>query len=496
MPPRKRSKPVRSRTWRTVILGVANSTHSTPCEVRPHLRPARSESAILRKPPIHSLPLEVISEIFILALPADYELLKRSQMHPEDKPKFINPLVFCAVCSLWRSIALSTARLWKRAFVFLPQGIKKGHAKQKAAYLVRWIERSGSLPLTLHISSDDVEMSLLGTGPDAPVISVLNRYAARWETLYHHSMEDHQSTLFMLRAPRSQLSFGFAGWHSLRQIRSSHINNVIHEPNQTTPWAQLTDLQISAYMPTSRAMSIFRECPQLLRLSITVWSTEVHAFPIIQHGLVTLCLTTDHCSFLVQSISLPKLRNLYMSKLSTTHFGSLLGFFTRSSCNLDKLVISETYLTPRNHINLLGHKSCDSLSSLTFNDTWMGDVSVDKELVRRLTLHQHDSLCTRLKVLAMTCWIEAPTSALLNMVESRIGSHAGQPPDGLLQYLRLYVVFDEIQKLEEVGTRSGVECTHEKHGELDHVLSIVWRRQGFRERVPAAKFNGFPLDEL
>jgi hypothetical protein len=490
MPPRKRSKP--GWAWRTVTLSapdVANNT-STPCEIRPRFRTA------LHKPPIHSLPLEVVSEIFILALPPDYELCKRSQMHPEDRPKLVNPLLFCAVCSLWRSIALSTAQLWKRAFVFVPQHIKKGQAIQKAAYLVRWIERSGSLPLTLHIISG-IDTSLLGTGPDAPITSVLNRYAARWETLYHRSTEDHQSPIYMLHAPWSQLSFGFAGWHSLRQICSSHINGSLHEPNQTTPWAQLTDLQIRAYIPSSRAISFFRECPRLVRLSIAVWAMfEAHASPIIQHSLVTLSVTTDHCSFVVSSITLPNLRKLYMSKLSPTHLESLLDFFTRSSCNLDRLVISETHLTPRDHLNLLAHKSCDSLSSLIINNTWMGDPSVDEELVRRLTLRQHDSLCTRLKVLTMTCWIDTPTSALLDMVESRIGSHAGQLPDGLLQYLQFFAVTEHIQKLDEVGMRSGVECTHEIHDELDHVFSIWFRRRGFRERVPAAKFNGMFFDEI
>ena len=186
-----------------------------------------------------------------------------------------------------------------------------------------------ALPLTLHITTD-VRRSLLGTGRDAPIISVLNRYAARWETLYYHSTEDHRSPV--INAHWSQLSFGFSSWHSLRQIRSSHINGMLHESNQTTPWAQLTDLQIRAYLP-SRAMSIFRECPQLVRLSIAVWSISqgVHPSPIIQHGLVTLCLTTHCCSFLMESISLSNLRNLYMSYLSSAQLESLLGFFIRST---------------------------------------------------------------------------------------------------------------------------------------------------------------------
>ena len=415
-------------------------------------------------------------------------------MPPKYKPKIINPLLFCAVCALWRSIAFSTAQLWKRAFVFVPQGIKKGQAKRKAAYLVRWIEHSGSLPLTLHISCD-VDVSL-GTGPDAPIVSVLNRYAARWETLYHHSIEDHLWPFRMLRA-HSQLLFGFAGWHSLREIRSSHLNGALHEPHQKILWSQLTDLQICAPISTSRAMDILRECPQLVRLSIAVSrSTEVHASPTIQHGLVTLGLTTYSCPLVLQSISLPNLRNLYMSKLSA-HFESLLGFLTRSSCSLDKLVISGTNLTQRDHINLLAHKSCKLLSSLTISDPiWPSDFSIGGELVRRLTLHQHNSLCARLKVLTISCWFDIPASALTNMVESRMGSCAGQLPDELLQHLQLWVNVDQAQNLEKVGKRIGVECArHSYHKLLNEFPISLWRR-GFRERVPAVLFSGLLLDEM
>ena len=485
MPPLELSEP--GRTWPTATLrapDVANNTYSTPCEIRP----------ALRKPPIDSLPEGLVGEIFILALPSDYELFERLQMSmpPDDKPKFINPLLFCAVCSLRRSIALSTTQLWKRAFIFVSQGMKKDQAEQKAAYLVRWIERSGSLPLTLHISSSG-SVSQFVTGPNTPIISALNRYAARRETLYYHSAQDHESPLSML--PLSHLSFGFASWHSLRQIRSSHM---LHEPDQTIPWAQLTDLQIHAYMPL-RATTIFRDCPQLVRLSIAVQSIfqGVHLSPIIQHGLVTLSLTTDDCSVVVPSISLPNLRNLHLSKLTATQLESLLDFFTRSSCNLDKLVISETYLMQQDYLNLLAHKSCELLSSLTINKTLLShQPSVEEELVRRLTLHQHDSLCIHLKVLTMTCLIKASTSALLNMVKSRIGSHDDQVPDGPLQYLELLVVSDQIQKLEEVGTRSGVKYTCQMHDYLDYGFSILLRRRYFRERIPVAKFNGTLFDEM
>ena len=56
---------------------------------------------------IHSLPPELLCETFILAFHSDHELI-----HPDPSPRLTKtPFTFCAVCSLWRSLAFSIPQL-------------------------------------------------------------------------------------------------------------------------------------------------------------------------------------------------------------------------------------------------------------------------------------------------------------------------------------------------------------------------------------------------
>src|SRR6266576_1286972 len=127
--------------------------------------------------PIHSLPFEVLGEILILALPTDQELYNKYSKGQ----KFLNPtLVSCAVCSSWRSLAFSTPPLWSTVLIHVPYNINEAQAKRKAADLVQWIERSRSLPITLHISGDPY----ISSNARVPIISVIDDHAARWESLY------------------------------------------------------------------------------------------------------------------------------------------------------------------------------------------------------------------------------------------------------------------------------------------------------------------------
>ena len=88
---------------------------------------------------IHTLPLEVLSTIFILVA-SDKQILA---------PIWKDPLPLCAVSSLWRSIALATPQLWQR--ISVRKSISRATVKSEAKELVLWIKRSELLPLTLVI---------------------------------------------------------------------------------------------------------------------------------------------------------------------------------------------------------------------------------------------------------------------------------------------------------------------------------------------------------
>ena len=417
-----------------------------------------------KQPLINHLPLEVLSRIFIFALPNDEEFIKGKRPF---MPPLPNPLSFCAVCSLWRSFALGTPQLWKRVFVYVPLSISGAEARLKAAYLISWIERSAPLSLTLFISYG-IGTSLVELGPEAPIVHVLNRYATRWGALYLQYAGNHLKTASELN---SRL-FSFDGWSSLQRIYSLRNYSGL-KGDKAAPWGQLTHLEICRNLPYREVLYIFKGCAKLEWLSICVESSasfETPPCPIILHHVSFISLTADGASIspIMQSICLPSLQDmslrLFLWWQTPINFVPILQFLTRSACTLHKLKINASRAQPKDLVRLLAHPSCNFLTSLTIDD---GDLSaygaVDEEVLRRLTLHQDDALCTRLKSLTLAHCIQVVQpwsfSTLLTMVESRIGSCAGQPQDELLGYLNLEIKgVDKVkEKLDEIIKRSGMQ---------------------------------------
>ena len=256
MPPRKKSEPFAStqKFHREAKLN-AHSAHSHAVQlesqsVADYNGPIRSRALRGHSPPIHSLPLEVLSEILIFTLPTNQELHKK---HFSERRKLINPpLVFCAVCSSWRILMFSTPRLWKKVFIHVWHNINEAQAVRKASGLVQWIERSRPLALTLHISGDPITPRN-GEGPKVLIISIISDHAARWDSLYFQ--------------PLLSL-FHFDMWHSLRRLYSPFWNRMSCA-NETIPWAHLTHLQIR--IPCQDAALIFMQCSKLVYLSMVVY---------------------------------------------------------------------------------------------------------------------------------------------------------------------------------------------------------------------------------
>ena len=461
------------------VPGYANDLISKP-------RAGGSLANTLPAPSRCDLPFELLSGIFILALSNDEDFTKdRARSVPPLTPK---PFTFCAVCSWWRSVALATPQLWKRVFVRVAPGISGAEVKSKATDLVSWVERSASLPLTLFLSYG-VNTSL-NEERVAPIAEALNRYAARWEKLYLRYGGPRWPDP---AAERKSRLFDIVGWSSLRRIYSFRKDSGPHG-NETIPWAQLTHLKIHAYLPYRQAMDILKGCSKLERLSIRVdplQPFETLTTPIVLYNLTFISLTGDHISEVMRSIRLPSLKKMHIHSMwwrRPTDLTSLLDFFTRSECILDTLEITGS---PHSEdlIAVLTHESCASLTSLSITISYFEHyASITDEVLQRLTLGKDDSLCTNLKFLTLRRCIRGSFSALLDMVESRISSCAGQLPDDseLLEYFHLQIkdIDGEEEKLDGIIERSGMEYTGDREKDT-HYYSVSLQRQGFEPHLPA-----------
>jgi hypothetical protein len=211
--------------------------------------------------------------------------------------------------------------------------------------------------------------------------------------------------------------------------------------------------------------------------------------------------SADGSKTLLPRFSLPSLREFSFAEVSESPGGipSILSLLTRSSCSLDKLEIRGLCIPSRDHLDLLAHSSCHSLTSLILRHTYpsiaCSDMyqSVDEELLRRLTLHQNDAVCHHLTSLVISYCIPTPLhSALLNMVESRIKSDTGQvPEEPALRFLQLHLEYlrKTAAGLDKVGRRSGMEYNCKK----SRCLSVQFRRQleAFSEPDPFWSWSSY-----
>ncbi|KAF8350374.1 hypothetical protein F5887DRAFT_298735 [Amanita rubescens] len=459
----------------------------------------RSDAAALAfKSPIRSVPSEVLAEIFILAMHIDRVevhlscLLESSE--GESRRRTLNPFVLCAVCSSWRSLAFSFPKLWRNVVVHIPLDMGEDRAKSKAADLVQWIKRSRSMPLTLYIFCD-VSVPLDGTGPGAPIVSVFTDYATRWEAMYHQPSANH----WELEAQDSVL-FSLDGWHSLRRLCLVGLCYRL-SGNEIIPWAQLTHLQIIAALTPLQATIISKECSKLVQISIAIafHSPESTTGLIPLRNLVSLSLSSLCLSEIMDVLFLPSLRDVYISNISMYNIRSLLNLFTRSSCLLDKLDIHTLDFKPGGLLDILAHRSCDSLTSLKIQEFWPASPNlVNNKVLQRFTLGRDDSLCPNLRFLTADCSTKCSVSTLLKMVQSRICSSDGQAP---LQYLYFRVESPEykLDRLDKFGKKSGMQYDRQRHDRSDfrsyHDYSVSFQRQDLSRRQLQINHGSFSFDQ-
>ncbi|KAF8343397.1 hypothetical protein F5887DRAFT_973744 [Amanita rubescens] len=410
---------------------------------------------------IHNLPLEVLSKIFLLVLPTDSEHHERSHTTPSDRGiRLINPFLLCSICSMWRTLALATPQLWRRVFVYIAP-ITNTIARSKADDLSQWIQRSGSLPLTLYLNHAYRKPTLLDkTGPITPIIDVLTRYATRWEAFYL------QSPVSIERNSRPLSAYRLGGWTSLRRVSLQQLYGITKDIDirLILPWAQLTHLAIDGPF-FHLAVDALRECRELTWLSIRGFfdTTRLRRPPLILPNLVTLYPSTFDLDAGMNSIYLPSLREMFISQLipDQDDVGPLLGFLTRSACALDKLEIQAYIFREGSLVHVLAHQCCNSLISLSIHGQSHSQPLIEDEFLERLSLYHDKPLCPRLRFLVLSdrCrpGYASFSAAFLEMVKSRTELRAG---DSQFHFLSLKMkYFTHEQELEEIINGCGMGYT-------------------------------------
>ncbi|KAK6972120.1 F-box domain-containing protein [Favolaschia claudopus] len=297
--------------------------------------------------PVLSLPNEIISLIFVHALPT----------HP-NWPTFAgpgSPTLLTHICSKWRQIALSTPQLWA---IIGPDHTSS--ASDNVAMMHRqcvltetWISRSCSCPLSIQIVNAN------GEKPDCPpaVYSAIAAQRDRWEYFEYDvvrpNMRLFSGPMPLLRHLRVYLESGLLGPSIITVGHAPLLRSALlggHALKHVElPWTQLTSLTLEAISPPE-CMPILQQTSNLVRCRLAlillnegvdepvneVTLPELHSLVLNGQGkaltqrliiwqLVTPALLCLEC------------RELLLGPHPIT---TLLSFISRSSCKLEGLCIT------------------------------------------------------------------------------------------------------------------------------------------------------------
>ncbi|KAJ7437726.1 hypothetical protein FB451DRAFT_1193044 [Mycena latifolia] len=239
--------------------------------------------------PTRRLPLDIIQEIFVACLPTH----RNCVMSAVEAPVLLG-----RICSSWRSISLSTPRLWSRLHIVEPRSTHSHFANlpdlfekklaQRLETTQMWLGRSGDCPLSISLQCNDSST----WGSRYQLIRALLPFASRWE---HVSFTAPLSTLGfvshlteadvpMLKSVSLSETYGNGGdalgLDSVRLdlfdfLRAPEISSFSLKGSSFNPielplrWGSLINLLITdtrtteGFFTSETALQILSRCPQL-----------------------------------------------------------------------------------------------------------------------------------------------------------------------------------------------------------------------------------------
>jgi len=258
--------------------------------------------------PARRLPPDIWREVFYhcLAIGRTYPILSATEA----------PMLLTRVCSLWRSVALSSPRIWTRLYIPLPGDPRLssnyGTLKDRALNVRRqifsktmqlrcqavkeWLERSGSCPLSLSIAypfgyiSSMGESRINGAEDDEvadPLFQVICTFAPRWEHLdLSMPLDIYQRLQTKIPLDRLSMLRGFKGNMyyqdstptmvppyiiALPTLESLSVNCqqlTMNLSRYRKSWDRLTDICFESPVSDTDLLEMLKQCPKLITLDV------------------------------------------------------------------------------------------------------------------------------------------------------------------------------------------------------------------------------------
>ncbi|KAJ7892824.1 hypothetical protein B0H14DRAFT_958778 [Mycena olivaceomarginata] len=328
------------------------------------------------------LPVDILREIFIACLPANRNAVISAREAP---------LLLGRICSAWRTIALSTPRLWASLHAPLDYILEK---ESRKLAVIEWLQRSGAAPISLSVCPDRGSRSLSSLSAWSEVLSLFKLLAAESATRWCHldlmNFIDGQDQLAEISTPALESlkfsgrvsllrNFDIAKVPSLRAIALhstdwyEHIDEFILE--MPLGWSRLAHLTLvccqdgqHSGISLRNVIVLLGRCPHLISFQVSLLEANIETLPqlsdlILLPYLETFIMTkgslgAQSLGYLIDHVSMPQLRQFSVEKLTGPTSLSVIALGTGSPL-----------------LQELGNLDLSSLQDASLTDPWPEDLN-------------------------------------------------------------------------------------------------------------------------
>ncbi|KAL0568739.1 hypothetical protein V5O48_013248, partial [Marasmius crinis-equi] len=305
--------------------------------------------------PMRRMPDDILREIFVRCLPID-ALPARDLLEA--------PLLLTRICRFWREVVITTPALWNSIHILLPTVFRhdllddgfEGLVERRFEGTKLWLERSGSLPLSIFFSANlecncipslNATTEWLRANPIIAesmrrLMQLFLRYYFRWRRVTFHVpapilqcddievLSSHSPYLESLELRPTFRELGphdNLACHMLRAptLRSLHYNrNTVDLP---THFHYLTDLRVSSPRPhhgpidLQQAIEILLSCSHSLR--ICALDMQLPRQPQVQNGPTIELPHLEHLTIRYKGIGFANNMSLFLGTLLTPNLREL-----------------------------------------------------------------------------------------------------------------------------------------------------------------------------
>lgn len=284
--------------------------------------------------PIHSLPPEILGDIFMHCVPPRVSVCSIRKA----------PMLLCQVCSYWRELALSLPMLWSS----FQASSRAGHF----SLIQLWIERSRTQPLFLSLDLREQR------SPTSYMVRLFLDNIHRWSTVTFYVDDNSVRDLLAIPGKKAHLLDNFGvNADKCTETMNDIPSILLSFPNlrrlrwcsQSTPTAllgmafsSLTHIELLCSVPFNECIRFITRCPQICEIEISkVTPSPVPLnLPIVTLPHLSSFTVLRGINGMLDYFTLPSLRLLSLSDMKLRDFEDLVA---RSSCRLESFDLGGFY---------------------------------------------------------------------------------------------------------------------------------------------------------